>query len=216
MFFVLDGIKVHQTIVNSKPQSAKMGRPREFREDAALDAAMRVFWEKGYEGTSLDDLTAAMGINRSSLYSTFGDKQELFQKVMKRYESGPMAFLFEALTQPTARKVIESLFRSIVEFLVDPSHPKGCLSLQGGMACGTGAEEVKQTMIDWRKGAIQPIAKRLQRAQAERDLSRDVDARDLARYIIVVMNGLCVQAVNGATRSEMNRAVDLALRAIAA
>ncbi len=197
-----------------KTKSEKMGRPRAFEAETALDSAMKVFWEKGYEGTSLDDLTEAMGINRSSLYSSFGDKQTLFQKVIERYKSGPMAFLSEALAQPTARQSIESLLRSIVDFLADPSHPKGCLTLQGGMACGTGAEEIKQTMIDWRKGVTQPILRRLQQAQSDGDLGRDVNVKDLARYIVVVMNGLGVQSVNGATRSEMNRTVNLALRAL--
>ncbi len=197
-----------------KTKSEKMGRPRAFEAETALDSAMKVFWEKGYEGTSLDDLTEAMGINRSSLYSSFGDKQTLFQKVIERYKSGPMAFLSEALAQPTARQSIESLLRSIVDFLADPSHPKGCLTLQGGMACGTGAEEIKQTMIDWRKGVTQPILRRLQQAQSDGDLGRDVNVKDLALYIVVVMNGLGVQSVNGATRSEMNRTVNLALRAL--
>ncbi len=197
-----------------KTATAKLGRPRAFNEDAALDAAMRVFWEKGYEGTSLDDLTAAMGINRSSLYSAFGDKQALFEKTMARYSAGPMAFLLEALNQPTARAVIQSLLRSVVEFLSDPSHPKGCLSLQGGLACGSGAEEIKQSMIEWRRGAIAELERRLKRAKVEGDLARDVDPKDLARYVAILMNGLGVQAVNGATRSEMNRAVELALRSM--
>jgi AcrR family transcriptional regulator len=198
----------------AQTERSKMGRPRAFHEDTALEAAMRVFWDKGYEGTSLDDLTEAMGINRSSLYSAFGDKQSLFEKVLVRYSAGPMAFLSQALAQPTARQVIESLLRASVDFLADPTHPKGCLSLQGGMACGSGAEEVERKMIHWRRGGILQIQKRLQRAQGEGDLSKDVDAKDLARYLVVVMNGLGVQAVNGATRSEMIRTVDLALRAI--
>src|SRR5215469_5226807 len=128
----------------------KMGRPREFSETATLDAAMRVFWEKGYEGTSLDDLTQAMRINRSSLYSTFGDKESLFRRVIARYQSGPLGFLPNALAEPGARAVVEALLRSTVKFLVDPSHPRGCLSLQGGMACGSENEDVQQAMVDWR------------------------------------------------------------------
>ncbi len=77
----------------AKDSLARMGRPRRFREEDALDAAMRVFWQKGYEGTSLDDLTKAMKINRSSLYSTFGDKEALFRRVMEQYNAGPMSFL---------------------------------------------------------------------------------------------------------------------------
>ena len=189
-----------------------MGRPRSFSEGAALDAAMRVFWEKGYEGSSLDDLTAAMGINRSSLYATFGDKEALFRRVMDRYAAGPLSFLSEALEQPSARAVVEALLRGTVRFLADSTHPRGCLSLQGGLACGSGVEPVKQAMIDWRKSGLSQIQKRMQQAHDEGDLAKDVDPKDIARYVSVVMNGLGVQSANGATRMEMSRAVKMALR----
>lgn len=194
--------------------SAKMGRPRGFNETAALDAAMRVFWEKGYEGASLDDLTQAMGINRSSLYATFGHKETLFRRVIDRYASGPMAFLFEALKQPTARAVVETLLRAAVKFLADSTHPRGCLSLQGGLACGSSAETVNQAMIDWRKSGQSQIQKRMQQAHDEGDLPKDVNPKDLARYVLIVLNGLGVQATNGATRTEMHRAVEMALRSM--
>ena len=196
----------------SAKAGSKMGRPRGFSEGAALDAAMRVFWEKGYEGSSLDDLTAAMGINRSSLYATFGDKEALFRRVMDRYAAGPLSFLSEALEQPTARAVVEALLRGTVKFLADSTHPRGCLSLQGGLACGSGAEPVKQAMIDWRKSGLSQIQKRMQQAHDEGDLAKDVDPQDIARYVSIVMDGLGVQSANGATRMEMNRAVNMALR----
>src|ERR1700758_1595643 len=137
--------------MSTATKPGKMGRPREFSEAAALDAAMRVFWEKGYEGASLDDLTGAMGINRSSLYASFGDKEKLFNRVMARYAEGPMAFFYQALQQPTARAVVESLLLHGVAFLGDPTHPRGCLSLQGGLACGSGSEGAKRAMIDLRR-----------------------------------------------------------------
>jgi len=191
-----------------------MGRPREFSEEEALDAAMRVFWENGYEGTSLDDLTHAMKINRSSLYSSFGDKENLFRKAMERYSSGPLTYLFAALDQPTARQVIESLLRESVRFLSDPTHPRGCLSLQGGLACGSGNEKVQQAMIDWRARGLAHLQKRFLRAHAEGDLPADVNPKDLARFVMIVMNGLSVQAVSGITPAEMNLAVELALRSM--
>ena len=175
---------------------------------------MRVFWEKGYEGASLDDLTRAMGVNRSSLYASFGDKEELFKRVIARYADGPMAFMREALRQPTARAVVENLLRFGVAFLGDPTHPRGCLSLQGGLACSSSAESVKRAMIDWRRQGLKRLEQRMLRAQREGDLPRDVDAKDLARYISVVMNGLSIQAVNGATQAEMNRTVKMALRSM--
>jgi len=191
-----------------------MGRPREFSEAEALDAAMRVFWEKGYEGTSLDDLTHAMRINRSSLYSAFGDKESLFRRVISLYGEQQMTFFSEALSRPSARKAIEALWRDTVKFLSDSGHPRGCLTLQGGLTCGSGMEKVKRTMIDWRKSALAPIEKRLQRARVEGDLPANVDPRDLARYVLIVMNGLSVQAANGASQAEMNAALELALRSI--
>jgi AcrR family transcriptional regulator len=191
-----------------------MGRPREFSEAEALDRAMRVFWEKGYEGTSVDDLTAAMRINRSSLYSTFGDKETLFRRVIERYKAGPMAFIAAAFQKPNARQVIEWLLRSTARFLSDATHPRGCLSLQGGLTCGTGAERAMQTMVNWRNHAQTQLEKRMQRAQAEGDLPRDVSPKDLARYVMLVVSGLAVQAANGAGGAELNRAVELALRSM--
>ena len=198
----------------AKDSLARMGRPRRFREEDALDAAMRVFWQKGYEGTSLDDLTKAMKINRSSLYSTFGDKEKLFRTVIDRYKAGSMSFVSEALNLKTTRAVVEALLRMSVKFLSDPSHPPGCLSIQGGVACGSGNEEAKQAMIDWRKAGLALLQKRLQRARTEGDLRRGVDPKDLARLVMIMMNGLGIQAVNGATAEEMNRAMDLALRSL--
>lgn len=196
----------------AKLTKTRMGRPREFSEDAALDAAMRVFWEKGYEGTSLDDLTSAMRINRSSLYATFGDKEALFRRVIEHYSSGPMCFVSNALEQPTARKVVESLLREGVHFLSDPGHPRGCLSLQGGLTCGM--ESVKRAMIDWRMSGLAMIRKRLERARREGDLPADVNPKDFSRYLFILLNGLSVQAANGATQSEMKRAVELALHSL--
>lgn len=191
-----------------------MGRPREFDERAALDSAMRVFWEKGYEGASLDDLTAAMGINRSSLYSTFGDKEQLFRKVMAQYGEGPMSFMRDALNLPSARAAIEALLRGTVEFLADPGHPRGCLSLQGGLACGTGVESAQRAMVEWRESALIALQKRMQQAKRDGDIPGDVDPKDLARYVFVLVNGLGVQAANGAKPTELRRAVELALRTL--
>jgi len=194
--------------------SPKLGRPRAFSEEAALDAAMRVFWEKGYEGASLTDLTEAMGINRPSLYATFGDKQALFLRAMEQYANGPAHYLRAALDQPTAHAVIEALLRGAVKLLADPRNPRGCLSVQGGTACGTAAEPIKQALIDWRKKGEAEIVKRFKRAHAEGDLPAELDPHDLARYLAAVLNGLGVQAANGATKAEMTRVVEMALRAL--
>src|SRR5262245_30757068 len=104
-----------------------MGRPREFNEEEALDRALEVFWRRGYEGATLPELTAAMGINRPSLYAAFGNKETLFRKALARYVAGPAGYVKVAMDQPTARAAVERLFAGSVAALTDPRNPGGCL-----------------------------------------------------------------------------------------
>ena len=191
----------------------KMGRPRGFDENVALEAAMKVFWEKSYEGATLSDLTKAMGINRSSMYAAFGDKEELFALTVGRYRDGPMAYIRQALERPTVRGVIEGLLYGTVEFLKTPGNPHGCLSIQGALACGTDADPVKQAMIEWRKKGEAVIKRRLARAHKDGDLRGN--PADVMRYISTVMTGLSVQAVNGASEPEMKRIADMTIEFMA-
>src|SRR6202048_5382393 len=99
--------------MKSEAAAAQRGRPRAFDPDAALERAMHVFWAKGYEGASLSDLTRAMRINRPSLYAAFGNKEQLFRKVLDRYMQGPLAFFGKALAAPKARNVVEQVFLGV-------------------------------------------------------------------------------------------------------
>lgn len=193
-----------------------MGRPREFDEDATLEAAMRVFWEKSYEGTSVADLTEAMGINRSSMYAAFGDKKSIFHRVMERYREGRMSHMRQALAQPSLREVVAGLIHGTAEFLSTPRNPRGCLLIQGALACGTDAEPVKQAMIDWRKSGEAALKKRLQQGQSEGELPAETQPCDFARYLSSIIAGLAVQAANGATRAELRRVAEIAVRCIEA
>src|ERR1700733_10551202 len=103
------------------------GRPREFDTELALNRAMEVFWLRGYEGATLPELTAAMGINRPSLYAAFGNKEQLFRKALDRYGAGPAAFVKEAVKEPTARGVAERLLYGVVRLMTDTDHPRGCM-----------------------------------------------------------------------------------------
>src|SRR5437870_5121411 len=122
------------------------GRPRAFDPDAALERAMHVFWAKGYEGASLSNLTRAMRINRPSLYAAFGNKEELFRKVLDRYVNGPLAYFGKALAAPKARDVIEQIFFGAAEMAGDPRLPAGCLMVQGALAVGNAAGSVPRTL----------------------------------------------------------------------
>jgi len=193
---------------------SKMGRPRGFDENAALDAAMRVFWEKSYEGATLSDLTSAMGINRSSMYAAFGDKAALFRRAMERYSEGPARYIRDALKKPVLRDAVRDLLHGAVLFLSQPGHPRGCLSVQAALACGVDAEPIQQAMVEWRKAGEEALRKRFVTARRAGELPREISPADLARFIATVMAGLAVQAVNGATHDEMKRAADLALNSI--
>jgi AcrR family transcriptional regulator len=200
--------------MNTDAAHAGMGRPRAFDEGKALDAAMRVFWAKSYEGATMSDLTEAMGINRSSMYAAFGDKESLYKLALAKYREGPMTYIRRALEKPALREVLESLLRGTVDFLSTPGNPKGCLSVQGALACGTAAEPVKEATIDWRQQGEAAIRKRFRRAQTEGDWIGDVSAADLTRFVSSVMAGIGVQAASGASKSEMNSVVDIALRVL--
>jgi len=189
------------------------GRPREFDPERALDRALKVFWKRGYEGASLPDLTRAMGINRPSLYAAFGNKQALFRKAMARYAEGPASYLREALEAPTERAVFERLLEGGIKMVANPRQPRGCLAVQGALACGDEAEPVRRQLCAQRERAVALIRERLERAKAEGDLPRGADPTALARYAATVMHGMAVQAAGGATAHELRRVAKIALRA---
>jgi AcrR family transcriptional regulator len=191
----------------------KLGRPREFDFDKALDKALAVFWEKGYEGASLPDLTEAMGINRPSLYAAFGNKEGLFRRAMERYEEGPASYVREALAQPTARKVVESLFAGGIDVVAGGKNPGGCFAVQAALACGDDARVARAVLAERRQAAQLALRKRLLQAKAEGDLPKNAGVAALARYVFTVMHGMAVQAAGGATKRELQAVAKTAMKA---
>ena len=173
---------------------------------------MRVFWKRGYEGASLLELTRAMGINRPSLYAAFGNKEALFRKAVERYVERNGAPLREALVQPSARAVVEHLLRSTASRAGSGSI-RGCLLVQGALACGDSAEPVRRELAARRADVEASLRERFERAVSERDLPGDANPAALAKYVATFQNGLAVQLASGATREELLGAVELALRA---
>ena len=187
------------------------GRPRSFDVDQALDCAVHVFRQKGYEGASLSDLTGAMGINRPSLYAAFGDKQRLFRRVLDRYTEHMLDSLQQATQEKTARRFLEHLFGSAAELLTDPHNPPGCLTVTGALAGGDESEPIRRELICRREQVESLIAERLKRAKKEGELPAESKPADLARYVATVMQGMAVQASAGATRGQLERVGEIAL-----
>jgi AcrR family transcriptional regulator len=187
------------------------GRPRNFCTEKALDSAMQVFWRKGYEGASMVDLTAAMGINSPSLYSAYGSKEGLFRAVLKRYEARRDKFMEEVFSAPTAREVAYFFLHGIADFAADTGgqNPPGCLLLQSGMTCGDSA--IPDELARHRAEKEKALCDRFARAQAAGDLTKDIQASALARYLMAVSNGMCVQATSGATAQELHAVAELGL-----
>src|SRR5258708_4576244 len=173
---------------------------------------MELFWRKGYEGTSLSDLTSTLGITRPSLYAAFGNKEALFRTVLDRYEARAGRYRSIALKGPTARAVAQRLLQGAADLHGDRSNPAGCLGVQGALACGDEAKPIRQELISRRLAGEDAIRQRLKRAKAEGDLPADSNPADLARYLSVVIYGMTVQAAGGASRKELRSVADLALR----
>jgi AcrR family transcriptional regulator len=196
----------------NKPETiALRGRPREFCVDDALSKALRIFWTKGYEGTSLNDLTEAMGITRPSLYAAFGNKEALFRKALDLYEREKLEYIGRALTQPTAREVAEVLLRGAVDNASSSDEPHGCLGVITSVACGEEAKSIREDVLERGKIAKRALIDRFERAKKEGDLPADVEVDSLTNLLYAIVQGVCIQAGSGATREELNRVVDTGL-----
>jgi AcrR family transcriptional regulator len=189
------------------------GRIRQFDPAEALDRALDVFWEHGYEGATLPALTRAMGINRPSLYAAFGNKEQLFRKALDHYQTGPSSFLIEALSEPTARAVAEAIFEGFITMQHDRDKARGCLIVAGALAASEDAEPVRQELARLRQATVTALQERFEQAVRDGDLAPGSDCRTLARYVSTVLNGLAVQAASGTTEKELRQVAAMAMRA---
>ena len=188
------------------------GRPREFDPDEALDKAMMVFWQQGFESASLTDLTEAMGISRPSLYAAFGNKEELFRRALERYvQTGPAAEHRAALAEATSRAVVERLLLYAAKSLTDPCHPAGCMAVRGAFSCGEAEQSIKDELSAIRCTGEAALTERFERAKAEGDLPATSNPAALARYVAALLQGMSVQASGGATREQLLDVAEMAL-----
>lgn len=179
------------------------GRPREFDPDQALAAALRVFWRRGYEGASISELTAAMGITRPSLYACFGNKEALFRKAFDLYEREKLCYVSTALEAPTARGVAERLLRGGLSMHCSDSEPQGCLGVISSVTCGSEAESLRAELIARRASSDAALVDRFRRAKADGDLPMTIEPEALAGYLITVMQGMAVRAAAGTPKASL-------------
>jgi len=189
-----------------------MGRPREFDVDVALDRALDVFWRNGYEGTSIAELTEAMGINPPSLYAAFGNKENLFRQALDRYVEQKTHFWNEALGKPTAREMVEHLLFGGVDFLTDDCNPQGCMIVRSSLSCGAATDAIKRELTEKRAEGETMLRERLQQAKRNREMPAGLDPAAFARYLMTVMEGMAVRAASGASRKDLREIATLTMR----
>lgn len=198
--------------VRSKADSGSRprGRPRSFDRETALEKAVLAFWERGYEATSVSDLTRVMGIGAPSLYAAFGDKQALFHEAVLSYGARYAAFGDRALAEePTARTAVARTLREAAVMYTDPGHPQGCLFAHAAINCST--PEVAESLRERRNATIAAFESRIRADIAAGELPVDTDAATLARHAGAVIQGMSQQARDGATRQELEAVAELAM-----
>ena len=184
--------------------SRPRGRPRAFDRDDALDRAMLLFWNRGYEATSVSELTDAMGITPPSLYAAFGDKKRLFFEAVDRYQAGPGSFAQRALTdEPTAERAIQRLFADTIDSFCDPKHPKGCMVVLAATNCKAESGDIIGELANRRRAAERAIRERIAAGRAAGELSAGVDVDALAGLVVTILYGLSIKARDGASRAAL-------------
>ncbi|MET4923050.1 TetR/AcrR family transcriptional regulator [Streptomyces sp. PSRA5] len=193
---------------------AERGRPRTFDRTAALRRAMEVFWEYGYEGTKLTDLTDAMGINTTSLYGTFGSKEQLFQEAVELYGTTTGSATDRALREaPTARGAVEAMLQGNIDAFADPDTPNGCMIVLAATNCSARNKAVGESLARRRRDTVAALEERLRRAADEGELPAGTDVVAVAAFYATVLHGLSVEARDGAHPTKLKSAVRTALAA---
>lgn len=180
------------------------GRPRGFDRDDALEKAMDVFWRKGFDNTSLSDLTTAMGLNPPSLYAAFGSKEQLFKEALNLYARTNGAGIWDQLeTSLTARDAISMLLSATAENYTQGASPRGCMIVLSAPQMEGGNVAICDELKNRRLENVVQLERRLERAVAEGELPPATDCASIAAYFVCVQHGMSIQARDGATRETL-------------
>lgn len=190
----------------------RRGRPRSFDREAALERALLTFWERGYDATSVTDLTTSLGIGAPSLYAAFGDKRKLFNEVVQRYQETHGAFTARALAEePTARAAIERILREAATHYTDPAHARGCLIISAAQNTIPASAEVADQLRRIRRAGRDVLRDRIQGDVDAGLLPDDTDAAALATFFAATIQGMSQQARDGASRDDLMAVATTAL-----
>jgi AcrR family transcriptional regulator len=184
-----------------------VARPREFDENDVLEKALHVFWVRGYEGASMAELLAAMGITNSSLYKAFGSKEDLFRRITERYRDDYLGFRQVALAEPTPRRIVERLLLGTVDLLTGEATPPGCLEVNGALAGSSGSDTVRAGLVRNRRLLRTSLRERLPATLEAGSLPAGLDVEQVAMLVATLAHGLAVQAKDGASREELRAIV---------
>ena len=195
--------------MNKQVKSAgRRGRPLAFQREAALEQAMRLFWSRGYEATSVSDLTEAMGITPPSLYGTFGDKKRLFLEAVDRYQAGPGGFAKRALLEePTGELAVRRLLMEGIECFCDSRHPWGCMVVLAATNCRTESRDILNELAGRRGDLERAVRDRIAMARSAGEIPAGTDVDALAGVVIASLYGIAIMAHDGATRAGLRRIV---------
>jgi AcrR family transcriptional regulator len=188
------------------------GRPRQFDKDEALEVALRLFWEHGYEGVSITMLAEAMDIKVPSLYAAFGNKEALFFATIKRYGDQTRHIYHESFKKKTAYEVAEAILEGEVWLVTQKDKPNGCLMIQGALVTSPKSEAICKMIADMRSMAEKWVTKRFRQAKREGDLPRTADPASLACYIMTLNSGIALQAKSGVNAKCLRKVVKIALK----
>ena len=191
------------------------GRPRAFNRETALAVAAETFWQLGYEGASIADLTEAMGISPQSLYAAFGSKARLYAEALDWFEAEVAGFLCATLAaEADVLKAFEQMFLEAAQSYIKPGRPKGCMVSSALIGCAAENAEVARHVADLRHQRVRLFEARIARGVADRQLRPETYAAGLARYVAAVLQGMAVQARDGATLPDLLVLGQLAMAAL--
>ncbi|WP_102896342.1 TetR/AcrR family transcriptional regulator [Phaeobacter piscinae] len=189
-----------------------LGRQRSFDTDDAIEQAMLLFWERGYEAASMADLSAAMGVNPPSIYAAFGNKQALFERCAAHYAQSVAAYAPRALGEAaTAETALRRFVSDAIEAFCTQDRPKGCLLVSAATNCGKGSAGAQDLLTGYRQASETMIADRIRRGMEAGDMPASTKSDLLAKYVAVLIQGLAAQARDGASADDLHEVAELAL-----